>query len=84
MRTPLNEFLKLHHPNHELDIAFFSNPDLPEAACSASSESYLVMVNRENAKTILLNMEGTTFRLTNAQASVLGSKLFEMASPDAS
>jgi len=42
------------------------------------------MVNRENAKTILLNMEGTTFRLTNAQASVLGSKLFEMASPDAS
>ena len=84
MRTPLNQFLKLHHPNHELDIAFFSNPDLPEVACSASSESYLVMVNREAAKTILLNIEGTTFRLTNAQASVLGSKLFEMASPDAS
>ena len=82
MKPPFNKFLNLHNPNYEFDIALFTNPNLPEMACSASSESYLVMVTRESDKTILLNIEGTTFRLTIAQASVLGSKLFEMASPE--
>ncbi|QWA30518.1 hypothetical protein [Pseudomonas sp. RC3H12] len=80
MNRPINTFLKTKSQKLDYEMAFFSNPDVPEETCSADSYNYLVMIGVDPANMIMLTVGGIDFTFTPTQAKALGSKLLELAS----
>ena len=87
IKLPPNNFFAFKDPSLdegslEITYAVFTRPGTPEVGTIDETNSYGVFLDKELDGVISLDIDGCRFRLTRTQASVLASRLTELAQVD--